>query len=76
MSLRRFLFHGIVGCFLPLTLAAAESPAGVTFTDITTQSKLDFTYRNSATSNKYLIETMGGGVGLLDFDDDKRREAR
>lgn len=31
---------------------------------------LDFTHRNSPTSQKYLIETMGGGVGLLDYDND------
>src|SRR5436190_1519795 len=72
MSLLQFLFHVTAGCFVLLTLVAAESPAGVTFTDITTQSKLDFTYRNSATSNKYLIETMGGGVALFDYDNDGR----
>jgi enediyne biosynthesis protein E4 len=60
------------GCFLFLTLIAADAPNGVTFTDITAQSKLDFTYQNSATSNKYLIETMGGGVALLDYDNDGR----
>jgi len=72
MNLLRFLFRVIAGCFLLLTLAPAESPTGVTFTDITSQSKLDFTYQNSATSNKYLIETMGGGVALFDYDNDGR----
>ena len=28
--------------------------------------------QNSATSNKYLVETMGGGVALLDYDNDGR----
>src|SRR5438046_8012287 len=31
-----------------------------------------FQARNSATSNKYLLETMGGGVALLDYDNDGR----
>ena len=31
---------------------------------------LDFTHRNSPTAQKYVIETMGGGVALLDFDND------
>src|SRR5947209_12305951 len=31
---------------------------------------LDFTHRNSPTSQKYLIETMGGGVALLDYNND------
>src|SRR5713226_4514750 len=31
---------------------------------------IDFTLRNSPTSQKYLIETMGGGVALLDYNND------
>src|SRR5208337_4902335 len=31
---------------------------------------LDFTLRNSPTSRKYLIETMPGGVALLDYNND------
>src|SRR5712672_2236920 len=46
-----------------LTLAAQRlelfRPAGI-----------DFIHRNSPTSQKYLIETMGGGVALLDYNND------
>ena len=31
---------------------------------------LDFVHRNSPTAQKYLIETMGGGVALLDYNHD------
>src|ERR1700730_8043859 len=31
---------------------------------------VDFTLRNSPTSRKYLIETMPGGVALLDYNND------
>src|SRR5205807_9119954 len=31
---------------------------------------IDFTLRNSPTSQKYLIETMPGGVALLDYNND------
>jgi hypothetical protein len=31
---------------------------------------VDFIHRNSPTSQKYLIETMGGGVALLDYNND------
>lgn len=53
-------------------LAAAQNASDVQFTDITSSTRLDFTHENSATSNKYLIETMGGGVALFDYDNDGR----
>jgi hypothetical protein len=31
---------------------------------------IDFTHRNSPTAQKYLIETMGGGVALVDYNND------
>ena len=48
----------------------AQSP--VTFTDITTQSGVRFRQSASPTSQKYLPETMGGGVALFDYDNDGR----
>src|SRR5689334_23928063 len=38
--------------------------------NVTTPSGLTFHHQNSPTPNKYLIETMGGGVALLDYDND------
>jgi len=58
-------------CLWVLALSGAQSP-DVRFTDVTQESKLNFKQENSATSNKYLIETMGGGVALLDYDNDGR----
>lgn len=54
-------------CVLP----ANESPA-FQFTDITAAAKVDFKHEASPTTNKYLIETMGGGAALFDFDNDGR----
>ena len=54
-----------------LALGAAPAP-DVQFTDITQAIGIDFTHENSATSGKYLVETMGGGVALLDYDNDGR----
>src|SRR5690606_25295111 len=56
---------------LPL-LAGAQGAPDVRFTDVTAEAGIDFTHRSSATSNKYLVETMGGGVALLDVDNDGR----
>ena len=50
----------------------ARSP--LTFTDITTQSGINFMHAASKTSSKYLLETMGGGVAILDYDNDGRMD--
>src|SRR5262245_17643646 len=33
---------------------------------------IDFVHRNSPTKQKYLLETMGGGVALFDYNNDGR----
>src|SRR5205807_987685 len=59
----RRLFVLVTICAAILTVAAQSltlfHPAGI-----------DFLHRNSPTSQKYLIETMGGGVALLDYNND------
>lgn len=45
---------------------------GASFTDITARLNIDFAYAASHTSQKYLIETMGSGVALFDYDNDGR----
>ncbi len=42
------------------------------FVDITQKSGVNFRYQASHTSKKYLIETMGPGVALFDYDNDGR----
>ena len=42
----------------------------VRLVDVTTKSGVDFKHESSPTTQKYLIETMGGGVAVLDFDND------
>src|SRR5258708_8357417 len=68
MRRRQHAYRWILACGLLLCLMAA-TPA-TEFTDITQTAKIDFKQENSATSNKYLVETMGGGVALLDYDND------
>lgn len=43
-----------------------------TFTDIRERAGITFRHNGSPTDQKYLIETMGGGVALLDFNQDGR----
>lgn len=42
--------------------------SGVTFTDIAASSGLDFVHDMGKTEAKYMVETMGSGGGLLDYD--------
>ena len=51
---------------------APQFPSPVTFTDITAQTKINFKHEASPTAQKYLLETMGVGVALLDYDNDGR----
>ena len=57
---------------LALTLGSlsGNQPAPVRYVDVTAASGLQFLHRNSATSSKFLIETMTGGVALFDYDND------
>ena len=63
---------GWAAFLISTSLATAAQAPDVQFADITAQSHIDFTQENSATSNKYLIETMGGGVAVFDYDNDGR----
>jgi hypothetical protein len=62
--------------FLALVFACsvfcATALLKVTYVDATGQRKIDFRLENSPTAQKYLPETMGGGVALFDYDNDGR----
>src|SRR6185503_2516070 len=51
-----------------------KGPSPVTFTDIVAQTKINFRHQGSPTSTKYLLETMGGGVAMFDYDNDGRMD--
>ncbi len=53
--------------FLVLGLALGFS---ATLFDVTVPAGLVFRHENSPTPRKHLIETMGGGVALLDYNND------
>jgi enediyne biosynthesis protein E4 len=54
------------------TTPGPQSPSPVAFADVTVQLGIDFRQTASPTSQKYLPETMGGGVALFDYDADGR----
>jgi hypothetical protein len=49
-----------------------QAPSPVTFTDISAQARVSFRQAASVTSQKYLLEAMGGGVAMFDYDNDGR----
>jgi enediyne biosynthesis protein E4 len=64
-----------VAWLAPLALlagfAATETPP-IVFADVTDRARLGFIHRSSATTQKYLIESMSGGVAAFDYDGDGR----
>jgi len=54
---------------LLLAVLLIAVPAGPAF-DVGKPKGIDFVLENSPTSQKYLIETMGGGVALFDYNND------
>src|ERR1700723_4651727 len=58
-----------MGLALPLPLSLAASQQEPRF-EVRKPRGLDFMHVNSPTPQKYLIETMGGGVALFDYNND------
>ena len=53
-------------------VAGSEKPLPGKFTDVTSSLAVHFDYLSSHTPRHYLLETMGGGVALFDYDNDGR----
>ncbi len=60
------IFASVVSVAIVRHLAASEN---VTFTDVIKESKITFSHVWSP-DKKYIVESMSGGVALLDFDKD------
>ncbi|MDQ3332076.1 MAG: FG-GAP-like repeat-containing protein, partial [Planctomycetota bacterium] len=50
--------------------APTVEPPAMPFRDVTAEAGVTFVHENGATGQKLLPETMGGGVGVLDYDSD------
>src|SRR5437868_7288068 len=64
----RVRFKWMLAAAAVLALAFASAPSQ--FVETGASSGLKFQFQNSATSRKYLIETMGGGLAIFDYDND------
>lgn len=54
----------------PRAITASDALAPVRFRDVAGAAGLNFVLRNDASPRKYQVETMTGGVAVLDFDND------
>ena len=73
------VFRVLLPVFAFIAIAAAqvarpssEQTVPGKFVDVTSSAGINFKYQASYTSKKYLLETMGAGVALFDYDNDGR----
>src|SRR5260370_17998633 len=63
---------GLAGSIVAVsTVFAGSAVPEISYEDITSTSGVSFRNANSPTPQKNLIETMTGGVAILDFDQDR-----
>src|SRR6059058_1774910 len=70
---RRDLLKGLGSVAIVLAAGRSASPASetpVSFLDISGAAGISFHHNNAASPEKYLIETMGGGCGWIDYNQD------
>src|SRR5712692_441056 len=74
MDRRSFLFWALAAApgYNLLGQAAAKSAPLPVFADVTAKSGIRFKQESSRTSQKYLPESMGGGVAMFDYNNDGR----
>src|SRR6266567_2736199 len=53
-------------------LSSSQAPPAGHFVDATSHLGIHFQHQASPTSKKYLLETMGSGVAVFDYDNDGR----
>ena len=58
------------GQLVPSKLFADNRSASPIFSDVTAEAGLSWRHFNGFSPDRHLIETMGGGVGFFDFDND------
>ena len=71
---RREFIHTLaaagIGQLLAPRFIHAQVPGAGIFSDVTAQAGITWQHFNGISSDRYLIETMGGGVGFFDSDND------
>src|SRR6202050_3386705 len=69
---RRSFLGAISGSFAAQALGYGSAPGLPIFADATARTGITFRHQASRTSQKYLPESMSGGVAMLDYNNDGR----
>src|SRR5262245_58094172 len=69
-TLAFYLFPFALAASLIIFARDSLAPGPIRFQDMAAAAGLDFTLRNDASGRKYQVETILGGVAVLDFDND------
>src|SRR3954453_15565473 len=72
--MRRAFAPMFVAIFAAWTLSSYTTPGPVRYIDVTEKSGVRFQVDSSPTTQKYLPESMVGGVAVLDYDGDGRMD--
>jgi hypothetical protein len=65
-----FIFLFLFSFGLSPVANAQNAEAGVTFQDVTAKAGIRFFHNNGAFGKKFLPETVGPGIGFIDYDND------
>jgi hypothetical protein len=60
----------VVGAAIVLAVVSLRAQSRMSFDTVATAVGVTFTHVNGASPDKFLVETMGSGAALLDYDDD------
>ena len=72
-SISALCLFSLVTLVIPVERSTAQSPAaeaGLIFTEVTKNAGIAWRQFSGKSADRFLIETMGGGVAFLDFDGD------
>ncbi|MHC5143129.1 MAG: hypothetical protein ACYSOY_05990, partial [Planctomycetota bacterium] len=66
LSLQRCL----MGLLCMVVLGISSLQASMSFTDVTDQTGITFKHKDGSSGNFYIVETIGAGLALFDYDSD------
>ncbi|HLH17582.1 MAG TPA: CRTAC1 family protein [Bryobacteraceae bacterium] len=72
MKRRSVLLVSAALAVLALAAATVPAPPAIRFQEVSGPAGLSFTLENCPTASKHMIETMPGGIAILDYDGDGR----